>query len=243
MALSDEDIREILRIVDESDLDELLIEAEGLTLHVRRGAAAAHGEQVPRPPAEPSSSGSERSSSGAQPSASATPAERPARSLATDGAAADGGGTGGAAGAAVAGGAVAGGAVAGGAVAGGAAAGGAAAGGAVAGGAAADGWATITSPMLGTFYRADSPGAAPFVEVGSEVEPDQSVCIIEVMKMMNSVPAGVRGTIVEVLADNGQLVEYGQPLFRVAPADAGRPSAPPCSGEGAAAGEAGGGGG
>jgi acetyl-CoA carboxylase biotin carboxyl carrier protein len=72
--------------------------------------------------------------------------------------------------------------------------------------------------MLGTFYRAESPGAAPFVEPGNAVEPDTIVCIIEVMKMMNSIPAGVSGTIVEVCSDNAELVEYGQPLFRVQPA-------------------------
>ena len=72
--------------------------------------------------------------------------------------------------------------------------------------------------MLGTFYRAEAPGQPPFVEVGKPVEPDTTVCIIEVMKMMNSVPAGVSGTIAEVVAENAQLVEYGQPLFRVEPA-------------------------
>jgi acetyl-CoA carboxylase biotin carboxyl carrier protein len=71
--------------------------------------------------------------------------------------------------------------------------------------------------MLGTFYRAEAPGKHPFVEVGSKVEPDTIVCIIEVMKMMNSVPAGVSGTVTEVIAENAQLVEYGQPLFRVEP--------------------------
>ena len=75
----------------------------------------------------------------------------------------------------------------------------------------------IESPMLGTFYRAESPGEPAFVEVGSTVEADTIVCIIEVMKMMNSVPAGVAGTIVEVCPENGQLVEYGAPLFRVEP--------------------------
>ena len=72
--------------------------------------------------------------------------------------------------------------------------------------------------MLGTFYRAERPGAEPFVDVGTEVEPDTIVAIIEVMKMMNSVPAGVTGTIAEVCCDNAALVEYGQPLFRVDPA-------------------------
>jgi biotin carboxyl carrier protein len=71
--------------------------------------------------------------------------------------------------------------------------------------------------MLGTFYRAEGPGQAPFVELGSAVEPDTIVCIIEVMKMMNSVPAGVTGVIAEIVPENGQLVEYGDPLFRVAP--------------------------
>jgi acetyl-CoA carboxylase biotin carboxyl carrier protein len=74
---------------------------------------------------------------------------------------------------------------------------------------------TIPAPMLGTFYRAEAPGEPPFVEVGSQVEPDTIVCIIEVMKMMNSIPAGVSGTIAAVVADNAELVEYGQPLFRV----------------------------
>ena len=71
--------------------------------------------------------------------------------------------------------------------------------------------------MLGTFYRAQAPGAAPFVDVGARVEPDTVVCLIEVMKMMNSVPAGVAGTIVEVCAENAQLVESGAPLFQVRP--------------------------
>ena len=73
----------------------------------------------------------------------------------------------------------------------------------------------IASPMLGTFYRAEGPGRPPFVDVGSRVEPQTTVGIVEVMKMMNSVPAGVTGVIEEVCAENAQLVEYGQPLFRV----------------------------
>jgi acetyl-CoA carboxylase biotin carboxyl carrier protein len=80
------------------------------------------------------------------------------------------------------------------------------------------GLVAINSPMLGTFYRAESPGEPPFVEVGSSVEPDSIVCIIEVMKMMNSVPAGVAGTIVEICHENAKLVEYGAPLFRIEPA-------------------------
>jgi acetyl-CoA carboxylase biotin carboxyl carrier protein len=76
---------------------------------------------------------------------------------------------------------------------------------------------TIGAPMLGVFYAADGPGERPFVEVGSSVEPDTTVCIIEVMKMMNSVPAGVAGTVVDVCAENAAIVEEGAPLFRVAP--------------------------
>ena len=72
-------------------------------------------------------------------------------------------------------------------------------------------------PSIGAFYRAPAPGAAPFVDVGSTVEPDTLVCIIEVMKMMNSVHAGVSGTIAEVCVENGEAVEYGTPLFRVVP--------------------------
>ena len=71
--------------------------------------------------------------------------------------------------------------------------------------------------MLGTFYRAEGPGQDPFVEIGSTVQADTIVCIIEVMKMMSSVPAGVAGTITEICSANGELVEYGAPLFHLAP--------------------------
>lgn len=73
----------------------------------------------------------------------------------------------------------------------------------------------VTAPLLGTFYRAPKPGAPPFVEVGSQVEPDTVVGIIEVMKLMNSVTAGLRGEVVEICAADAQLVEYGQVLLRV----------------------------
>src|SRR5690242_346949 len=140
MSLTDEDVREILRLIDESDLDELHIETENFVLHVSKGAGgAAPPTRTPERPEQPRS---EPSSDGAH---------------------------------------------------------------------------TIDSPMLGTFYRAERPGADPFVDVGTEVEPDTIVAIIEVMKMMNSVPAGITGTIAEVCCDNASLVEYGQPLFRVDP--------------------------
>ena len=134
MALSDDDVREILRLIDEAELSELRVETHGLSLHVVRGG-----------------------------SAQAEPADERAPAAALD----DAHGV------------------------------------------------TIEAPMLGVFYRAPSPGAAPFVDVGARVEPATIVCIIEVMKMMNSVPAGVAGTIVEVLAENAEPVEYGAPLFRI----------------------------
>jgi biotin carboxyl carrier protein len=81
---------------------------------------------------------------------------------------------------------------------------------------AADGSLTIVAPILGTFYRAPAPGAVPFVDVGSRVEADTVVCLIEVMKMMNPIPAGVAGTIAAICVENAELVEYGAPLFRVA---------------------------
>ncbi|MGZ9586155.1 acetyl-CoA carboxylase biotin carboxyl carrier protein [Paenibacillus marinisediminis] len=76
---------------------------------------------------------------------------------------------------------------------------------------------SVTSPMVGTFYSASSPDAAPFVQVGSKVHEKSVVCILEAMKLMNEVEADVKGEIVEVLVENGQLVEYGQPLFLVKP--------------------------
>ena len=73
----------------------------------------------------------------------------------------------------------------------------------------------ITSPMVGTFYRASSPDGPPFVEPGAEVQEDTAVCIIEAMKVMNEIQAETTGRIVEILAENGQSVEFGQPLFKV----------------------------
>jgi acetyl-CoA carboxylase biotin carboxyl carrier protein len=153
MGLTDDDVREILRIIDESQLDELRIEMEGFQLHVRRGGApAAAAEAPPARPPEPAPEA--REAEPAPPAPAASP----------------------------------------------------------------NGAATIEAPMLGTFYRASAPGEQPFVDVGSTVGEDTVVCLIEVMKMMNSIKAGMAGTVVEVCADNAQLVEYGEPLFRVDPA-------------------------
>ncbi|MBY0546415.1 MAG: acetyl-CoA carboxylase biotin carboxyl carrier protein [Candidatus Obscuribacterales bacterium] len=73
----------------------------------------------------------------------------------------------------------------------------------------------ITSPMVGTFYRASSPSAAPFVNVGDVIKSGQTVCIIEAMKLMNDLPTEIAGRVVKVCVENGTTVEYGQPLFMV----------------------------
>src|SRR5262245_21348401 len=139
MPLSDDDVRVVLRLIDESVVEELRVETAGFSLYVRLGGA----EHAPLP-AEPES----------------PPAPVPSVDGALD---------------------------------------------------------LVAAPMLGVFYRAPAPGAPPFVEVGTRVEPQTVVCLIEVMKMMNSVPAGVLGTIVEVCAVNAELVENGAPLFQVRP--------------------------
>ena len=157
MPLSEDDIREILRLIDESDVEELRIETEAFSLYVLRGNAAAP------------SSGAE------MPVRAAVDAASPSRAPADDDAAAD------------------------------------------AQTDAATDVFTISAPLLGTFYRAGAPGSPPFVRVGARVEPHTIVGLIEVMKMMNPVPAGVVGMIVEVCAENAQLVEYGAPLFHVEP--------------------------
>jgi acetyl-CoA carboxylase biotin carboxyl carrier protein len=139
MPLTDDDVREILRLIDESEGEELGVETDRFSLYVRRGA----DEPAPIP---------------AAPDSPATPTPT-----------------------------------------------------------ASGGLHTVASPMLGTFYRAQAPGAPPFVDVGTRVEPETIVCLIEVMKMMNSVPAGVIGTIVEVCVENAELVEHGAPLFQIRP--------------------------
>jgi acetyl-CoA carboxylase biotin carboxyl carrier protein len=77
------------------------------------------------------------------------------------------------------------------------------------------GLSEVRAPLLGTFYRAPKPGAAPFVEVGARVEPDSIVGIIEVMKLMNTVRAGVAGVVREIRARDGELVEYGEALLLI----------------------------
>lgn len=73
----------------------------------------------------------------------------------------------------------------------------------------------IKSPLVGTFYRSPAPGAPPFVEVGDIVSPGQVLCIIEALKVMNEIESDVRGRIEKILVENGETVEYGQPLFLI----------------------------
>jgi acetyl-CoA carboxylase biotin carboxyl carrier protein len=141
MTLTDEDVREILRIIDETPLAEFHVETDDFTLHVTRHMDGGEPSAPPRA----STGGAE----GSPPSTKDV--------------------------------------------------------------------VMIEAPMLGVFYAADAPGEEPFVKPGSRVEPDTTVCIIEVMKMMNSVPAGVSGTVIEVCKENGDMVKEGEPLFRIAP--------------------------
>ena len=71
----------------------------------------------------------------------------------------------------------------------------------------------VKSPMVGTFYRSSSPGSKPFVEVGSVVKEGDAICIVEAMKILNEIEADKSGTVTQILVENGQAVEYGQPLF------------------------------
>ncbi len=83
--------------------------------------------------------------------------------------------------------------------------------------AADDKMLVITSPMVGTFYRASGPEAAPFAKVGDRIGPEKTVCIVEAMKVFNEIPAGVSGQVVAILVENGAPVEFGQPLIKVDP--------------------------
>jgi acetyl-CoA carboxylase biotin carboxyl carrier protein len=82
---------------------------------------------------------------------------------------------------------------------------------------AATGEIEVKSPMIGTFYRAPSPEAANYVEIGTEISPESVVCIIEAMKVMNEIKAEVKGVITQVLVENAKPVEFGQPLYKVRP--------------------------
>jgi acetyl-CoA carboxylase biotin carboxyl carrier protein len=78
-------------------------------------------------------------------------------------------------------------------------------------------WVEVTSPMVGTFYRASGPDEPPFIEVGDTMRLGQPICIIEAMKLMNELEAEVTGEVMEILVENGKPIEFGQPLMRVKP--------------------------
>ena len=80
-----------------------------------------------------------------------------------------------------------------------------------------DGLVTVESPMVGTFYRSPSPGAPQFVDVGDKVQAGKTLCIVEAMKLMNEIEAEVSGTVVEILVDNAQPVQFGQALVKIRP--------------------------
>ncbi len=156
MSLTAADVAEIMRLVEQSNFDELTLEMDGIKLCLRRGAPAAAGTSGTAAVGgssvtAPGTAGSlPRPTEGSAPAATADPNVH-----------------------------------------------------------------EVTSPLLGTFYRAPKPGASPFVEVGSQVEEGTVVAIIEVMKLMNTVRAGVRGTVTEILVADGALAEYGETLLRV----------------------------
>jgi len=155
VSLTAADIQEIMRLVEESNFDELLLETQGVKLHLRRSGTST--SMVPVTATAPAAA-----PTAAVAVAATTPA--PAARTAGDG-------------------------------------------------------QDVTSPMLGTFYRSPKPGAPPYVEVGAPVEADTVICIIEVMKLMNTVRAGVKGRVTQILPADGALVEFGETLIRVAAAD------------------------
>jgi acetyl-CoA carboxylase biotin carboxyl carrier protein len=165
MALTEEEVLQILKLVEQSSFDELHLEAGGLKLLVRKkgcGAAVIETDPAAATPAMPHAvPGSERVPHVVE--------SAPAKSTKTEAAAQP------------------------------------------------EGMVPIIAPMLGMFYRRPAPESPPYVEVGSHVKEDDTVCLIEVMKVFTAVKAGVRGRITEVLIDENTMVEYGQPLFMVKP--------------------------
>lgn len=155
MSLRYDDVAEILKIIDSSSCDEVIVETGDIKLVVRRHGASGH----PAPAATQASPMRERPVAAA---AAAQPAAQPKIAMAT-------------------------------------------------------GQAEITAPMVGTFYRAPTPDAPPFVEVGSVVEKGQPLCLIEVMKLFTTINSEIAGRVAQIGADNGELVEYGRTLFVIEP--------------------------
>jgi acetyl-CoA carboxylase biotin carboxyl carrier protein len=164
MELTEQEILQILRLVDQSDFGELHLETGGLKLVVRKKGYAASSGEPEALPARPAVADAQPEAPLIR-AASVRSGSRPPEKA----------------------------------------------------GAGPGSNIPIPSPLLGTFYPRPSPDAAPYVEIGSFVQEEDTVCIIEVMKVFTAVKAGVRGYVTEILAENGALVEYGQPLFFVRP--------------------------
>lgn len=165
MSFTHADVQNIIRLLDASHFDELVLELDGVKLELRRGGAGAQAVASQAAPAAAPTARPTPAAGAAAPAASPAPV---ASAAAPD-----------------------------------------------AGAPADSALQEIRAPMLGTFYSAPKPGAAPFVSVGDRVQPDTVVGIIEVMKLMNSTSAGISGEVVEILVKDGELVEYDQPLMRV----------------------------
>ena len=167
MSLSYEDVAEILKIIDSSSCDEVIVETGDIKLVVRRNTAPGHAA----PAAE---------RAGVAPAVAAPPRPR-ADATASPGATAERPAT--------------------------------------AGQTATARQFEVTAPMVGTFYRAPSPDAPPFVEIGTLVQPGQPLCIIEVMKLFTTINSECAGRMVLIGAETGELVEYGHTLFVIEPAN------------------------
>lgn len=150
MPLTAGDVAEIVRLLEESEFDELHFEQDGLKLTLKRGSAPTAPDAPPAPTVADGPAGAGR---------------KPRGELTST---------------------------------------------------AAAGLVQVTAPFVGIFHRAPKPGAPPYIEVGSEVQEDTIIGIIEVMKLMNTVRAEVQGTVVEILVQDGAVVEYGQVLVRIA---------------------------
>jgi acetyl-CoA carboxylase biotin carboxyl carrier protein len=161
MKLSAADVAEIMKLVEQSTFDELLLEVDGLKLTLRRGGAGFVSGVAPATRLEPRAAVPVASSAAAAPATAVTPTAAPAIAQ------------------------------------------------------PAAGEVDVVAPLLGTAYRSPKPGAPPFVEVGSRVEEESVIAIIEVMKLMNSVRAGVRGEVVAIHFRDGVLVEHGEAIIRV----------------------------
>jgi acetyl-CoA carboxylase biotin carboxyl carrier protein len=158
VTLTAADVAEIMRLVEQSNFDELDLEIEGVKLSLRRSGSGRIERRAAAPAAASAAAAATAARAAAASATRAAPASAPApvdKNL-----------------------------------------------------------KEITSPMLGTFYRAPKPGSAPFVEIGSAVEEDSVIAIIEVMKLMNTVRAGIKGVVTEILPADETLVEFGQVLMR-----------------------------